>query len=103
MRLKEKYIILIQLSPILKLSPFPLCSRTQNACHALTMTAIAVNTHANIFKKKAACLLRVFAKGRRKYVQFMRLFFPQWFFLPVLWKPIALMSIIGKSANNFCR
>lgn len=38
-------------------------------------------------KKKAACLLRVFAKGRRNngvlYVLSMGLCFPQWFFLPV--------------------
>ena len=43
-------------------------------------------THADIFKK-AACLLRLFAKGRRNngvlYVLFLWPFFPQWFFLPV--------------------
>ena len=36
-------------------------------------------------KKKAACLLRVCAKGRRNngvlYVSSMGLFFPQWFFV----------------------
>ena len=31
----------------------------------LAMTATVVNPHANIFKKKAACLLRSFAKGKR--------------------------------------
>ena len=64
--------------------PYPLPFMHQMAT-MLAMTATVVNTHANIFKKKTACLLRSFAKGRRNngvlYVSSMGLFFPQWFFV----------------------
>ena len=72
---------------------------------ACSLCSFAFLTPMQIYSiSTAACLLRVFAKGRRNngvlYVQFMGLFFPQWFFLPVLWKAHSLCNRLGLVAEQ---